>query len=364
MSSHKEKTNQQTQEAMFRYKKCRNQNKGEAQIICCNCKGEFHVPPTTTTYRCPRCQAITASSSRNVQSNKDRGNEMGLVKSSFPTKNIIKSDHISQNASKSEYVLNRSPRSFSLVCSFSPSGRSNKRAVLCGVTYRKKRYRLKGPVNDVANMRELLVKVFDFPTECIHELTGHGIQETDSKEDEIDAMDESICPVDFLHEGTILDNELNSILVWPLVEGVTLHVIADTCHSGTVLDLSYVYDPEKFTWKNNKPPSKEPSRKNPSGGRAICVSACQDHQMAADTSAFKGKGMNGVMTYLFTKVIKQKPDITYGGLMEQMGKEIEEIMRNNCRPSFLQHMFRPRIVQDTVISSSEEFDLFGTIFTL
>ncbi|KAI9121611.1 hypothetical protein K1719_008644 [Acacia pycnantha] len=249
MSSHKEKTKQQTQEAMYRNKKCRNQNKGEAQIICCNGRGEFHVPPTTTTYRCPRCQAITASSSRNGQSNKDSGNEMG-----------------------------------------------------------KKRYRIKGSVNDVANMRELLVKIFDFPTEGVHELTedkqsenfyptkknilrelewlvegcqkgdslvfyfsGHGIQQTNSKEDEIDAMDESICPVDFLHEGMILDNEMNSKLVWPLVEGVTLHVIADTCHSGTVLDLSYVYDPEKCTWKDNKPPSKGPSRKHPSRGRQFVL---------------------------------------------------------------------------------------------
>lgn len=61
--------------------------------------------------------------------------------------------------------------------------------------------------------------------------------------------------------------------------------------------------------------------------------------------AFRGKGMNGVMTFLLTKVIKKNPDITYKGIMDQMGKEIEDIMRSNCRPSFLQQMFRPKIVQ-------------------
>ncbi|KAI9121553.1 hypothetical protein K1719_008586 [Acacia pycnantha] len=48
--------------------------------------------------------------------------------------------------------------------------------------------------------------------------SGHGIQFIDSKEDEIDRLDEGICPVDFLLEGAILDNEINSILVRPLKE--------------------------------------------------------------------------------------------------------------------------------------------------
>ncbi|XP_028800771.1 metacaspase-3-like isoform X2 [Neltuma alba] len=384
---------------MFKYKKCRKPNNGEAQIICRECRGEFHVPSTTTKYRCPRCKTINLSLG-NGQSDKDSGNKMGLVKFSA-AKNVMKSDDISQNARKSSYVMNQRPSSFSLIRSSFSFRRSNKRAVLCGVTYRKRRYRLKGTINDVANLRELLVKVFDFPIECIHELTeeqkcpdlvptkknileqlkwlvegcqpgdslvfyfsGHGIQHTDSDEDEIDGMDESICPVDFQQEGSILDDDINSILVWPLKQGVTLHAIVDACHSGTILDLSHVYDPEKCIWRGNKPSSTEPSRKHPNGGRAICISACEDHQMAVDTSAFRGKGMNGVMTYLFTKVIRKYPDITYRGVMEQMGKEIEEIMRNSCLPSFFQHMFRPKFAQDLVISSSEEFDVSRTIFTL
>jgi len=54
---------------------------------------------------------------------------------------------------------------------FPSTGRYNKRAVLCGVSYRKK-FRLRGIINDIRNMKELLIKNFDFPNECIRILTG------------------------------------------------------------------------------------------------------------------------------------------------------------------------------------------------
>ena len=58
-----------------------------------------------------------------------------------------------------------------------PSGpnpmRSSKRAVLCGITYNNwKQYKLKGTVNDVRSMRDLLSTRFGYPTECIRVLTG------------------------------------------------------------------------------------------------------------------------------------------------------------------------------------------------
>lgn len=75
--------------------------------------------------------------------------------------------------------------------------------------------------------------------------SGHGLQQPDFKEDKIDGFDETLCPVDFLGEGMIIDNEINSIIVWPLKEGVTLHAIVDACHSGTILDLLFVYKHER-----------------------------------------------------------------------------------------------------------------------
>lgn len=76
--------------------------------------------------------------------------------------------------------------------------------------------------------------------------SGHGLQQPEHREgDEIDKLDETICPVDFLREGMITDNEINSTLIRPLKEGVILHAIIDACHSGTALDLNYVYKKEK-----------------------------------------------------------------------------------------------------------------------
>ena len=47
----------------------------------------------------------------------------------------------------------------------------DERALLCGVTYKRK-YTLKGTVNDVKDMRELLIKQYNYPPHCIRVLTG------------------------------------------------------------------------------------------------------------------------------------------------------------------------------------------------
>ncbi|KAL8239541.1 hypothetical protein R6Q59_016108 [Mikania micrantha] len=45
-----------------------------------------------------------------------------------------------------------------------------KRALLCGVTYEKHKYKLKGTTYDVINMRELLISRFQFPATSIRVL--------------------------------------------------------------------------------------------------------------------------------------------------------------------------------------------------
>lgn len=63
--------------------------------------------------------------------------------------------------------------------------------------------------------------------------------------DEEDGYDETIYPVDFEdYEGTsgqIIDDDMHDILVRPLCEGCRLTCIFDSCHSGTVLDLPFIY---------------------------------------------------------------------------------------------------------------------------
>nr|GEZ67005.1 hypothetical protein [Tanacetum cinerariifolium] len=200
---------------------------------------------------------------------------------------------------------------------------NGKRALLCAVTYNKQKYKLKGTNNDVNSMQELLISRFHFPRSSIRILaetdshphptkrniqealrwlvkdnrpgdslvfyfSGHGLRQPDFFDDEIDGFDESICPLDFRTAGMIVDNEINETIVRPLKTGVKLHAIIDACHSGTILDLSCVYSTKESRWLDNRPPSG--AYKGTSGGHAISISACEDNQLAADTSAFSESG--------------------------------------------------------------------------
>lgn len=89
---------------------------------------------------------------------------------------------------------------------------------------------------------EWLVKDCGKGESLVFYFSGHGLRQPDFNDDEIDGFDETICPVDFKKEGMILDNYINTTIVKPLREGVTLHAIVDACHSGTILDLVYIYN--------------------------------------------------------------------------------------------------------------------------
>lgn len=71
--------------------------------------------------------------------------------------------------------------------------------------------------------------------------SGHGGRTKDLDGDEDDGYDEVIYPVDFRTGGHIVDDEMHRILVQPLAPGVRLTAIFDSCHSGSALDLPYIY---------------------------------------------------------------------------------------------------------------------------
>jgi hypothetical protein len=70
---------------------------------------------------------------------------------------------------------------------------------------------------------------------------GHGGQTPDLDGDEDDGYDEVIYPVDFRVAGHIVDDEMHRIMVQSLRPGVRLTAIFDSCHSGSALDLPYIY---------------------------------------------------------------------------------------------------------------------------
>ncbi|KAE8697908.1 Detected protein of confused Function [Hibiscus syriacus] len=276
------------------------------------------------------------------------------------------------------------------------TARSNKRAVLCGITYNNwKRYRLKGTTNDVKNMRDLLITKFGYAGDCIRVLTeeetnrqfiptrkniedslrwlvkdcqpgdslvffysGHGLRVPDFNNDEVDGFDETICPLDFKEAGMIVDNDLNNLIVRPLTHGVTLHAIVDACHSGTILDLHKVYNSVLRKWEDSSPPSGV--YKGTNGGLEISISACLDNQAAADTSAFTSGKMNGVLTYILAEILKKLPGPTYGDLFDLIRETIENFNQSGCLANtrILRRLFDSSFSQTALLSSTAEFDVY------
>ncbi len=156
--------------------------------------------------------------------------------------------------------------------------RGKKKALLIGINYFGQRNQLRGCINDVRRLQNFLIGVYGYkpqdmvvltddsrdpislPTKSniirgmkwlvnnaqpndslVFHFSGHGGQTIDHDGDEVDGYDEVIYPVDFRKRGHIVDDRMHDIMVKPLRPGVKLTAIFDCCHSGTVLDLPYVY---------------------------------------------------------------------------------------------------------------------------
>lgn len=71
--------------------------------------------------------------------------------------------------------------------------------------------------------------------------SGHGGKMRDDDGDEKDGYDETLVPLDFTSAGQIRDDDVFATLIGPMKRGVTVTSIMDCCHSGSVLDLPYVF---------------------------------------------------------------------------------------------------------------------------
>ncbi|KAL0335110.1 UNVERIFIED_CONTAM: Metacaspase-1 [Sesamum radiatum] len=277
-----------------------------------------------------------------------------------------------------------------------PPAHGRKRAVLCGITYKGHKQSLDGSINDVLFMKKLLVERFGFPYSSILVLTeeedfsriptkkniraalqwlvrgcqagdslvfhysGHGSQVVDRDGDEVDGYDECLLPVDYETEGRILDDELNATIVRPLPTGATLHSIIDTCFSGTFVDLPNVCRMNRegyYKWEDHRVPHPAPF-KGTSGGIAIGISACDDHQNSGDTTAFTGIP-TGALTYSFVKILEQEPRLTYGRLLILLHKRISE-----ARDQVGLTRDAPHLSQEPQLSSSHKFEIHSKPFTL
>lgn len=153
-----------------------------------------------------------------------------------------------------------------------------RKALLIGINYFGQPNALNGCINDVTNMSVFLHQKYGYRREDMVILTddqrnplsiptkqnilramhwlvkdaqpddsllihfsGHGGRTPDLDGDEDDGYDDVIYPVDYRVAGHIVDDDMHAIMVRPLRPGVRLTAIFDSCHSGTALDLPYIY---------------------------------------------------------------------------------------------------------------------------
>lgn len=280
-----------------------------------------------------------------------------------------------------------------------------KKALLIGINYFKTPNELKGCLNDVKNIKEFLLErgFKDEPGSMVvltddnpdklplksniisackwlvddaqpgdslfFHYSGHGEQVPDKKildGDEVDGLDEVILPLDFKKNGYIVDDELHKMLVQPLQKGVRLTAVFDSCHSGTALDLPYIfktdgtyhevglsikYIPKTLTEAGVEAlhgdtaaakkklvdmgkviltapkKAKKLKKTNSSPAEVLMFSGCKDEQNAADT-AVQGQAealvSTGLMSYALITSIRKNPKMSLIDLVNSMREIIRE----------------------------------------
>nr|BAK00741.1 predicted protein [Hordeum vulgare subsp. vulgare] len=345
-----------------------------AMVRCRQCSSSITAMPGARAVQCMQCSCVTRVSGRGRQQHGAYGHGYGngggmLVPPMRPTPAF-------------------------------GGGRGKKRAVLIGIKYTNRRScELRGPINDVKCMRYLLTERFGFPNDSVLILTdeernpcrqptkdnirmamhwlvqgcsygdslvfqfsGMGAQVPDDDGDELDGMDEALCPVDSFQQGPILDDEINEAIVRPLVHGVKLHAIVDACHSATVLDLPYQCTVSKQTgrwrWRDERPMTG--ACKGTSGGQAVLISGSSNGKSNMSVLP-EPYATIGAMTHSFIRAVECEPRTTYGRLLTSM----RAIMRDSGGNCNLQGPIGGSIrrvgnfsgVEEPQLSSAYKFDI-------
>jgi hypothetical protein len=211
-----------------------------------------------------------------------------------------------------------------------------KKALLVGINrYQTPGNDLRGCINDVTAMRDLLITGFGYQPSNVQVITdekatksaivaglksllstkadqmvfhysGHGTQFFDSVRNE---NDDAICPSDARDMATLLtDHEISKILSGT-PDGCRLAFVADCCHSGT-LDRNFVLDgsvnkPKMMHLASVARPNLALPPKKTLAALAGChllLSGCKDEQTSADAE-FESKP-HGALTYSIMQVLK------------------------------------------------------------
>lgn len=228
-----------------------------------------------------------------------------------------------------------------------------KKALLVGINTYKSDLNadLKGCVNDVENIRDILVNIYKFNPENIRVIiddratkqqimdrlvwlvngripgdelvfhySGHGSQVRDRNGDELDdGLDEILCPHDLNWDDPLLDDWLGDLFS-QLKPGVHLTMICDSCHSGS-MTRTLCENPHYVAPRFLMPPydirsrslgldlHKTTIRESINNQNHVLMSGCEDHQTSAD--AFINGKYQGAMTASLCAAIRANPNATW-----------------------------------------------------
>ena len=256
------------------------------------------------------------------------------------------------------------------------SSGSKKYAVLIGINYIGTSSELSGCINDANNLKEFLIERCNYLPENILMLTddkeenkptkqniknsfdllvnkakneqftelwlsysGHGSYKNDKSGDEDDQRDEVLCPVDYSKSGMISDDYIYNNLISKLPSGITLFSLMDCCHSGTILDLPYLYKDSVKTNNNN---SYEAT--------VISISGCRDDQTSAD--AYIDSGYEGAMTWSFLNALYH---VNYKATMKELIERMRVLLYHDYTQVPMLAISSPDDVDKNLIESSSSY---------
>jgi len=132
---------------------------------------------------------------------------------------------------------------------------------------------------------------------------------------EADGKDEALCPSDYQESGLLIDDEIFDRVVLPLASGVKLTIILDCCHSGTAVDLPFMWQEQGGFWE-------ELGGSAFTAGDVQMFSGCKDDQTSMDASD-RGKPA-GAMTSAMTAAIREEPNRTYPDMLRRLQEILQE----------------------------------------
>jgi hypothetical protein len=149
--------------------------------------------------------------------------------------------------------------------------------------------------------------------------SGHGSYlSCYSSVEEKDNQDEALVPLDYNQSGLIRDDVLYEILVKQLPLDCHLFSIIDACHSGTALDLPYLYRLDSGV-KEQRQPEKL--------ANIFKLSGCRDNQTSAD-AYIQGK-YQGALTFSFLKCMD---DLDYNFTPKHLVQRCKHYLSSNNYP--------------------------------